>query len=117
VHDDETVGRREATDLLAVRGEQLDGRRDEAAVADRRRRLLDARIRKAMPEARDVVGQLIGAAERLRAERVLVVQVARADLREGGAVATGKRLPKACDQVLDVAQNSGRPVSGVEASA
>jgi hypothetical protein len=100
-----------------VRGEQLHGRRDEAAVADRLRGRLHARVREAVPEARDVVGQLIGAAQRLRAEGILVVQVARADLRERGAVAAGERLAEARDQFLDPAQNSGRPVSGVEASA
>jgi hypothetical protein len=70
-----------------------------------------------MPQPRDVVGQLVWAAERLGAERILVVQVARADLRERRAVAAAQGLAKAADQVLDAAQNSGRPVSGVDASA
>ena len=64
-----------------------------------------------------MVGELVGPVERLAAERVLVVQVGRADLRERGTVAAAERVAKARQQVVGAAQNSGRPVSGVEASA
>jgi hypothetical protein len=45
------------------------------------------------------------------------VHVRRADLGERRAVAPGERGAEALQQLLDPAQNSGRPVSGVEASA
>jgi hypothetical protein len=64
-----------------------------------------------------VVGELIGPVERLAAERILVVQVGRADLCERGPVAAAERGAKARQQILDAAQNSGRPVTGVDASA
>jgi hypothetical protein len=64
-----------------------------------------------------VVGKLVGPVERLAAERVLVVQVGGADLRERGTIAAAQRVAKARQQVLDPAQNSGRPVSGVDACA
>ena len=117
MHDHEPAGRGKAADLLAVGRQQLDRGRDEAPVGLRRGRLLDARVREAVPEPRDVVGELVGPVERLAAERILVVQVGRADLRERGPIAAAERVAEAGQQVVDPAQNSGRPVSGVDASA
>src|SRR5205814_6556687 len=54
---------------------------------------------------------------RLGAERVLVVQVRRAQLRERSAIAPGDRGAQGHQELVRAAQNSGRPVSGVEASA
>jgi hypothetical protein len=64
-----------------------------------------------------VVGELVWPVERLAAERVLVVQVGCANPRERGAIAAAERVAEARQQVVDPAQNSGRPVSGVDASA
>ena len=115
--DDRPAARRKAADLLAVRRGQLQRGRDVAPVAERVGRWLDARIREAVPQPRDVVGQLVGAAQRLGAQRVLVMQIGRADLRERRAVAADERVAEAQQEIVGPAQNSGRPVSGVDASA
>jgi len=53
-----------------------------------------------MPQPRDVIGQLVGPAQRLGAQRVLVVQVGRADLGERRAVAADDRVAKARQEVV-----------------
>jgi len=117
VDDHEPPGRGKPADLLAVRRQELDRRGDETPVGQRIGGRLDACVGEAVPEPGDVVGQLVRAAQRLWAERVLVVQVGRADLGERRPVATAERIAEARQQFVGAAQNSGRPVSGVDASA
>jgi hypothetical protein len=87
VDDDEAVGRRQALDVLAVGGEQLAWSRRVAAVVEAVARGLQPCVREGRPQPPGVPDDRGGALQRLRSERVLVVDVGIAEGLERGRVA------------------------------
>ena len=93
-------------ELAAVGAEHLDRRGDEAPVAEPLAGALDARVGERLPQPRGVVGELVGAVQRLAAQRVLVVDVRRADRMAGAR----RSRPTSATCQRSIRSSIGRPV-------
>src|SRR5205823_1796302 len=85
---------------------------------------LDARVGERRPQASGMAEELVEPLERLGGQRVLVVDLARADGGEGRLVLAGPSGLPVVDQRVNgsfvhcvAVSNTGSPSSGVEASA
>src|SRR5581483_8655767 len=107
-----------------VRAQQLARRGHEPVVGQALSGLRETGVGKGGPQARRVAEELIQPLEWLAGERILVMNLARADGRERGLILLRPgRLPVG-DQFVDgsfahcaAVSNTGSPSSGVEASA